>query len=78
VLELKDKAKSLVLDSSRSPAAPSSLPPGAADLVSALVNLGYKPAQAEKASGMAVERAGPDASFELLFREAHKGLRSGA
>jgi len=78
VLELKDKVKPLALDSGKAAHATSSLPSGAADLVSALVNLGYKQAQAEKASGLAVERAGPDASFELLFREALKSLRSGA
>ena len=48
------------------------------DLVSALVNLGYKAAQAEKAADVASQRAGTDAPFELLFREALKGLRSGA
>ena len=48
------------------------------DLVSALVNLGYKAAQAEKAADVASQRAGTDAPFELMFREALKGLRSGA
>ena len=48
------------------------------DLVSALVNLGYRSAQAEKAADVASQRAGTDAPFELLFREALKGLRSGA
>jgi holliday junction DNA helicase RuvA len=77
VLELKDKVKPLALE--KKSATPSLISaPAASDLVSALVNLGYKPAQAEKASGMAVERMGQDASFELLFREALKGLRSGA
>jgi Holliday junction DNA helicase RuvA len=77
VLELKDKVKVLAQDKSQ-PTSARIAPPISADLVSALVNLGYKPAQAERASGVAVERAGPDASFELLFREALKGLRSGA
>ena len=48
------------------------------DLVSALVTLGYTAAQAEKAADVASQRAGTDAPFELLFREALKGLRSGA
>jgi Holliday junction DNA helicase RuvA len=47
------------------------------DLVSALVNLGYREAQAEAAVRNATDRLGEDAAFELLFREALKGLRSG-
>jgi Holliday junction DNA helicase RuvA len=47
------------------------------DLVSALVNLGYKASQAEKAADAAAERLGPEAEFEPLFREALKGLRAG-
>jgi Holliday junction DNA helicase RuvA len=47
------------------------------DLVSALVNLGYREAQAEAAARTATEHLGEDAAFELLFREALKALRSG-
>ena len=76
VLELKDKVKGVALELKGDKA--SKAPSGArTDLVSALVNLGYKPAQAEKAADLATERAGVDAAFELLFREALKGLRSG-
>jgi holliday junction DNA helicase RuvA len=79
VLELKEKVKPLVLQSAGAPTSASrAAPPASTDLISALVNLGYKPAQAEKASEFAVERVGPEAPFELLFREALKGLRSGA
>ena len=46
------------------------------DLVSALVNLGYREAQAQQAAQLAEERAGADAAFELLFREALKSLRT--
>lgn len=76
VVELKEKVKAVQLEA-ESEGAP---PPSAdvrGDLVSALVNLGYKALQAEKAAEVAAERAGVDASFELLFREALKGLRSG-
>jgi Holliday junction DNA helicase RuvA len=45
--------------------------------VSALVNLGYKAAQADSAAAVAVDRAGAEAPFEALFREALKALRSG-
>ncbi len=77
VLELKDRVKVVALKTRQQPTPPveQSL---RQDLVSALVNLGYKPAQAEKAADAAAERVGSDAQFELLFREALKGLRSGA
>lgn len=76
VLELKEKAKLM-----GSAASPGTKPAKAAkspksDLVSALVNLGYKEAQAEQASQKAEESAGADAAFEVLFREALKALRS--
>jgi Holliday junction DNA helicase RuvA len=77
VLELKDKVKVLAISAAHEAAvAPSAA--GSAhrdDLVSALVNLGYKPQQAEKAADAAAERTAPDAAFEVLFREALKGLR---
>lgn len=76
VLELKEKVKLLVLDGV--PASKSKvLKPASAtsDLISALVNLGYKEAQAEQAAQLASERAGADAPFELLFRESLKSLR---
>lgn len=73
VLELKDKVKR-VEKSSASQAASAGGARG--DLVSALVNLGYKPVQAEKAADAAAERVGPEASFEVLFREALRGIRA--
>lgn len=80
VLELKDKVKTLSVEG----AAPGKRPKGSApapsttgDLVSALVNLGYREPQADLAARNATERLGEDAAFELLFREALKGLRSG-
>ena len=78
VLELKDKVKELHLEALAQGAV--AAPPSGAksDLVSALLNLGYKPPQAEKAAELASERLGVEASFQLLFREALKSLRSGA
>jgi len=79
VLELKDKVKTLHLEAVATSA---TMPPPAAgpmaDLVSALLNLGYKAPQAEKAAEVAGERLGSEAEFQALFREALKVLRSGA
>jgi Holliday junction DNA helicase RuvA len=75
VLELKDKVKVVELGK-RADEATAPRVPVVGDLVSALVNLGYKPAQAEKAAETAASRVGESAAFELLFREALKGLRS--
>jgi holliday junction DNA helicase RuvA len=75
VLELKDKMK-LVSVSPEGRAKATSKAPATSDLVSALVNLGYKEAQAESAAQLATERAGVEAPFEALFREALKSLRS--
>jgi len=79
VLELKDKVKTLHLEqvaAQAKPAAPESGP--MADLVSALINLGYKQPQAEKAAESASERLGGEAAFQALFREALKVLRTSA
>lgn len=78
VLELREKVKFVTLEGQPSGAAESGAPASAAkgDLVKALVNLGYKPQQAEKAADVAAEKAGPEAPFEALFREALKALRS--
>lgn len=78
VLELKEKVKLLAPESGPTPSGKKAAKPTSAvgDLVSALVNLGYKEAQAEQAAQLAEERAGAEAPFELLFREALKSLRS--
>src|SRR5260370_39324495 len=73
VLELREKAKALVLEAK----AEEAVQPAAgakSDLISALANLGYKPGQAESAADLATAAAGADAPFELLFREALKRL----
>jgi Holliday junction DNA helicase RuvA len=77
VLELKDKVKLLSQGPTPYSGAKAAASSGArADLVSALVNLGYKPAQAEKAADAALSSLGQDAAFEALFREGLKALRS--
>jgi holliday junction DNA helicase RuvA len=64
VLELKDKMRELAAElPERSAAAP----PAGQDVVSALVNLGYKAAQAERAVADA-HREKPDAAFHDLLR----------
>jgi len=74
VLELKDKVKVLP----RAAAAPTPRPSdeGArSDLVSALANLGYRPAQAEAAAEAALAKLGA-AELEALLREALRTLRT--
>ncbi len=76
VLELKEKVKLLSLEGR--PTASGTKRPAASpanDLVSALINLGYKEPQAETAAQTAAERVGEGAAFELQFREALKVLR---
>lgn len=73
VLELKDKVRLLVTPEV---AAAASSRTAGSELISALVNLGYKPAQAEAAAEAARERA-PDGAFEAQFKEALKALRTG-
>lgn len=77
VLELKDKVKNIHLEAVARGTAPTAASGNRSDLVSALLNLGYKQPQAEKAAELATERLGAEASFQALFREALKALRSG-
>ena len=70
VLELRDKLDLFASPSGdgKKPTAPA-LIPSERDVVSALVNMGCKPAAAEEASRKA-HAAAPDAEFETLFRRA--------
>jgi Holliday junction DNA helicase RuvA len=71
VVELKDKLETVVLESQK-PAAAS--PAGAeADVVSALVNLGYDQRAAEYAAAEAKREAGTT-NFEKLLRAALQSL----
>jgi Holliday junction DNA helicase RuvA len=71
VTELKDKAGGVVLGSG--PAAVA-LPAGShsADAVSALQNLGFRPAEATAAVGKAESQLGPDPGLDALVRLALK------
>ncbi len=73
VLELKDRVKDLAV-----PAAPSVAPAGALrdDVASALANLGYARADADRALDRSL-KAHPEARFEELLRETLR-LLSGA
>jgi holliday junction DNA helicase RuvA len=71
VNELKDKAGGVVLGSGGSaPAAPAGS--FAADAVSALQNLGFRPAEASAAVAKAEAELGPEASLDALVRAALK------
>lgn len=75
ILELRDKIKTIVLKGvpeQREAACESD--PLAADVASALENLGYKPAQAEEAVKKAKNGLPEGASFESLLKEALKHL----
>jgi Holliday junction DNA helicase RuvA len=70
VNELKDKAGGVVLGASTAPAAPAGS--HAADAVSALQNLGFRPAEASAAVAKAEEELGGAASLDALVRLALK------
>ena len=70
VNELKDKAGGVALG----PGAAAPIPAGshAQDAVSALLNLGFRPAEASAAVGKAEAELGPEATLDLLVRAALK------
>lgn len=69
VNELKDKAGGVVLGGSAPVAAPIGL---AADALSALINLGFRPAEASAAVAKAEAELGPEAGLDTLVRTALK------
>lgn len=69
VLELKDKLESF----GAAPAKSSAVTPVEEDVLSALVNLGYQRAVAEKAVAQAAKAGGRE--FDALFRESLASLR---
>jgi Holliday junction DNA helicase RuvA len=76
VTELRDRVAPL-LDGAPAPAAPPAAPGSLVERVAqALVGLGYKAAQAERAARAAAE-ARPDASIEVLVREALRQTEGG-
>ena len=72
VVELRDAASRMLQELRREPVAAPSSP--AADLVSALINLGYRPADAEQAAAAAAKEASADAPFAELLRASLKKL----
>ena len=72
VVELRDASTRMLQELRREPAAVPRSP--AADLVSALVNLGYRQADAERAAAAAQQEAGADAPFPDLLRLSLKKL----
>lgn len=70
VHELKDKAGSIAVSGIGVTAAPPS--GAAADAISALLNLGFKPAEASNAVGAASDELGPAANLDALVRLALK------
>lgn len=81
ITELKDKAPSLLVSGAGLHAGAGQVrttaplaPAPAADAVSALINLGYPPAQANAAVASAAEKAGGDARTEDLIRLGLKEL----
>jgi Holliday junction DNA helicase RuvA len=74
VNELKDKAGGMAFGSPGVAVSVGSVPDGnaAADAVSALQNLGFKPAVAAQAVTLAVEELGEDAGLNALIRVALK------
>jgi holliday junction DNA helicase RuvA len=73
VLELREKVK--VLPRAAAPTPTPSDEGARSDLVSALANLGYRPAQAEAAAEAALAKLGA-AELEALLREALRTLRT--
>jgi Holliday junction DNA helicase RuvA len=69
VNELKDKAGGVVLGSGTPVAAPTGI---GADALSAMLNLGFRPAEASAAVAKAEAELGPDATLDALVRSALK------
>ena len=73
VTELREKAG--VMPGGGAAALPIAIPKGhAADALSALLNLGYRRAEAESALAHAMEHHGEDAALDVLIRGALKAL----
>ncbi len=69
VNELKDKAGGVVLGGATTVAVPTGV---GADALSALLNLGFRPAEASAAVAKAEAELGPEASLDALVRSALK------
>lgn len=76
VIELKDKVGAILPDFEVAPAAAAAPGSALADAVSALVNLGYKPAEASAAVSAAARKVG-EAGLDDLIKAALKEAMSG-
>jgi Holliday junction DNA helicase RuvA len=77
LVELRDRADELEAMLGEAPAPPRSAPagdPAREETLSALLNLGYPRAEAERVIAAAAEEAGPDASLETLVRASLRRL----
>ena len=80
VIELKDKVGAILPDFEVAPAAKGGAASAGsvlADAVSALVNLGYRPAEASTAVSVAKGKVGEDASLDALIKASLKEAMSG-
>lgn len=80
VIELKDKVGAILPDFEVAPATKggaASVGSILADAVSALVNLGYRPAEASTAVSVAKGKVGEDASLDALIKASLKEAMSG-
>ena len=84
IVEMKDRLKELQVSgpaefqlSSPGDAMVAAVPDVASEAESALVALGYKPAEATRAIGQAAKLAGAQASCETLIRQALKSMVGG-
>jgi len=68
VMELKDKVGGIALG--LGPAVVNAAPGASADAVSAMLNLGFRPAEASVAVAAADEELGPGATLDALVRLA--------
>ena len=71
VNELKDKTGGIILGTGAA-AAPMVSPGNAADAVSALLNLGFRPSEASSAVAKAEAELGPESTLDALVRSALK------
>jgi Holliday junction DNA helicase RuvA len=74
IAELREKAHQVSPPLARAPAAASGPAGAAADAVSALVNLGFKPLDALQAVNEAAARLGPAAGLDALIRSGLQAL----
>jgi Holliday junction DNA helicase RuvA len=74
VVELRDSSSRMLQELRREPSPAAAGAAAAPDLVSALVNLGYRQADAEKAAAAARQEAGASAAFADVLRASLKKL----